>query len=83
MNHQFYIVSSILNESTLPAAEKKHLYHLSIKLAWRGVKKLIGDKKDKYHEKKLEKKVQNDANKIYLQLLQQAEERINSPIYEQ
>ena len=83
MNQKFLNTSLVIYETMLPASEREHLWHLSVKLAWKGAHKLYGHTEDNYHRKLAKRKVEKDTVRIYRQLLADAEKEINKPIYDQ
>ena len=74
MNQKFFNISLILHESRLSYEDKKHLWKLSYKLAVKGIHKITNKSEEKYNRKRIRKKIKNDTQKIYNQLLQKSEE---------
>ena len=78
MNQQFLKISFILSEARLSPYEKKKLQKLSVKLAWKGIHKILDQKK----KKKTKKKIENDADRIYKKLVKKAEKEAHEPLFE-
>ena len=69
MNQKFLTISTILRESTLSMHDKEELFHISVKLAKKGIHGAIKKSKKKYHKKHIEKQIQKNTKRIYNKMI--------------